>query len=313
MKMTDIILVIEEAIDVEINRLMDIQDYKEYTKGMDSPEAYADRMLALGTTHAEQWPWVECQGRAGYPVSARFCGDDAQLGLFLQGHYNGGAMRRLDRDLSSQACITKMEQIGMTDQGRVNERFLRYERMDAGYMRGQVLHNFNGRDYMVLEALSEKNLVVMDLKNGSLTVALGTNTYRRYPKDQEPTEDNTVLSISWEHGIYLEGDLSATNFRAYKQEYGTLEPIRDVYDYRTRLKKKFFLLEDLTKDRLMPEHVVRAARESLYLEFGTQSERIFSQELGRGAYDSGYYETKDREDAGSHDRLERQLSFGKAR
>lgn len=313
MKITDIILVIEKAIDVEINRLMDIWDYKEYTRDMVSPEEYADRMLALGCTHAEQGQWAECRNGARYPVSARFCGDDFQLGLFLQGHYNSGTAWRFDRGASSQACIAKMEQIGMTDQGLVNERFLRYEHMNAGYMRGQVLHNFNGRDYMVLEALSENNLVVMDLKNGSLTVALGTNYYRRYPKDQEPTEDNTVLGVCWEHGIYLEENLSAVNFRAYKQEYGTLEPIRDVYDYRTRLKKKFFLLEDLTKDGLMPEHVVRAARESLYLEFGTQSERIFSQELGRGAYDSGYYETKDREDAGSHDRLERQLSFGKAR
>ncbi len=313
MKITDIIMVVENAIDVEINRLMDIKDYKEYTKGMDPPEEYADRMLALGCTHAEQGEWVECRDGFGHLVSARFCGDDAQLGLFLQGHYNGGAAWRFDKASSSPSCIAKKEQIGMTDQGWVNGRSLRYERVDAAYMKGQVLHNFNGRDYMVLEALSPNNLVVMDMKNGSLTVALGTYSYRRYPKGQEPTEENAVTNISWEHGIYLEAGLSATNFRAYKQEYGTPEPIQDMYDYRNQLKKKFYLLKDLTRDGLMPEHVVGAARESMYSEFGTQSEGSFLQELEKGRYDSGYFKAKAREDADPYEQWEPHPPYGKAR
>lgn len=292
MKITDMILVIEEAIEMQINRLMDIQDYREFTKGMDSHAAYADRMLALGSTHAEEGQWVECLNGANHSVFARFCTDGAQLGLFLRGQYNGDAVWRFDKESSSPTCIVKKEQIGMTDQGWVNELALHYERMEAGYQRGQVWRNFNGHEYMVLEALSERNLVVMDMRYGSLTVALGTDVYRRYPKDQEPTEENTVIGISWENGIYLEKGLSAINFRAYKQEYGTPEPIRDVYDYRDSQKETFYLLQDLTRDRLATAEVKRAARDSMYEEFGTESEKNFLQELGKGRYDSGYFERK---------------------
>lgn len=76
---------------------------------------------------------------------------------------------------------------------------------------------------MVLEALSPRNLVVMDMKSGSLTIALGATEYKRYPKDEEPTKDNTTIGVSWEHGIYLGSTLSQTNFKAYKREYGTPE------------------------------------------------------------------------------------------
>ena len=46
-------------------------------------------------------------------------------------------------------------------------------------------HNFNDHDYIVLEAFSPRNLVVMDMKSGSLTIALGATEYKRYPKDEE--------------------------------------------------------------------------------------------------------------------------------
>ena len=47
-------------------------------------------------------------------------------------------------------------------------------------------------------------------------IALGATEYKRYPKDEKPTKDNTTIGVSWEHGIYLGSTLSTTNFKAYK-------------------------------------------------------------------------------------------------
>ena len=121
--------------------------------------------------------------------------------------------------------------------GWVDDFNLHYESVDRSFERGQTFHNFNDHDYMVLEALSPRNLVVMDMKSGSLTIALGATEYKRYPKEEKPSKDNTTIGVSWEHGIYLGSTLSTTNFKAYKREYGTPEKIEDIYDYRAKLKQ----------------------------------------------------------------------------
>ena len=93
----------------------------------------------------------------------------------------------------------------------------------------------------------------MDMKSGSLTIALGATEYKRYPKDEKPTKDNTTIGVSWEHGIYLGSTLSTTNFKAYKREYGTPEKIEDIYDYRAKLKQKFYFYQDMSKDDDVPK------------------------------------------------------------
>lgn len=64
----------------------------------------------------------------------------------------------------------------MTDRGWIDDFILHYEKCDRTFERGQTFHNFNDHDYMVLEALSPRNLVVMDMKSGSLTIALGAQS-----------------------------------------------------------------------------------------------------------------------------------------
>lgn len=145
--------------------------------------------------------------------------DDIQLGHFLQGFYNDSKEFRFDKEASSSECVAKLKEIGMTDKGWVDDFNLHYEMENRLFERGQTFHNFNDHDYMVLEALSPRNLVVMDMKSGSLTIALGATEYKRYPKDEKPTKDNTTIGVSWEHGIYLGSTLSTTNFKAYKREY----------------------------------------------------------------------------------------------
>ena len=172
---------------------------------------------------------------------AKFCRDDVELGRFLQGYYNDSKKFTLIRQQVAPECITKMDEIGMTDRGWIDDFILHYGKNATGHLKeGRHFITFNDHDYMVLEALSPRNLVVMDMKSGSLTIALGATEYKRYPKDEEPTKDNTTIwgivgarDLSWVHTF------ADQPLRHMKREYGTPEKIKDVYDYRAKLKQKF--------------------------------------------------------------------------
>lgn len=227
MDLKDMILVTENDRGTETNMLMTLDDYKSFI-AVDDMSGLADNLLQLGRTLGEADNFAEYYRAANVTVSARFCLDDIQLGHFLQGLYNDSKEFRFDKEASSSECVAKLKEIGMTDKGWVDDFNLHYESVDRSFERGQTFHNFNDHDYMVLEALSPRNLVVMDMKSGSLTIALGATEYKRYPKDEKPTKDNTTIGVSWEHGIYLGSTLSTTNFKAYKREYGTPEKIEDI-------------------------------------------------------------------------------------
>ena len=252
MDLKDMILVTENDRGTETNMLMTLDDYKSFI-AVDDMSELADNLLQLGRTLGEADNFAEYYRAANVTVSARFCLDDIQLGHFLQGLYNDSKEFRFDKEASSSECVAKLKEIGMTDKGWVDDFNLHYEMENRSFERGQTFHNFNDHDYMVLEALSPRNLVVMDMKSGSLTIALGATEYKRYPKDGKPTKDNTTIGVSWEHGIYLGSTLSTTNFKAYKREYGTPEKIEDIYDYRAKLKQKFYFYQDMSKDDDVPK------------------------------------------------------------
>ena len=253
-------------------------------------------LLQLGRTLGEADNFTEYYRAANVTVSARFCLDDIQLGHFLQGFYNDSKEFRFDKEASSSECVAKLKEIGMTDKGWVDDFNLHYEMENRSFERGQTFHNFNDHDYMVLEALSPRNLVVMDMKSGSLTIALGATEYKRYPKDEKPTKDNTTIGVSWEHGIYLGSTLSTTNFKAYKREYGTPEKIEDIYDYRAKLKQKFYFYQDMSKDDDVPKKLQNDFLHQMYEDFGTIEEDCFYDRLEDGKYDEGFKERQVKEE-----------------
>lgn len=287
MNLNDIILVTDNNKGTEINMLMTLEDYKEFIS-IDDMSDMADQMLLLGRTLGEENSFAEYYRAANVTVFARFCKDEVQLGKFLQGLYNDSRNFRFDREASSPECMAKMKEIAMTDRGWVDDFVLHYESVDRTFERGQTFHNFNDHDYMVLEALSPRNLVVMDMASGSLTIALGATEYKRYPKDEKPTRDNTTIGVSWEHGIYLGSTLSMTNFKAYKKEYGTPEKIEDIYDYRAKLKQKFHFYQDMSKDDDIPKKMQNDFLHQMYEDFGTIEEDCFYDRLEDGKYDEGF-------------------------
>ena len=157
---------------------------------------------------------------ANVTVSARFCLDDIQLGHFLQGFYNDSKKFRFDKEASSSECVAKLKEIGMTDKGWVDDFNLHYEMENRSFERGQISRYLNDHDYMVLEALSPRNLVVMDMKSGSLTIALGATEYKCYPKDEKPTKDNNTIKCG-SMGFILVPHSQPRISKAYKREYGT--------------------------------------------------------------------------------------------
>ena len=193
MDLKDMILVTENDRGTETNMLMTLDDYKSFI-AVDDMSELADHLLQLGRTLGEADNFTEYYRAANVTVSARFCLDDIQLGQFLQGFYNDSKEFRFDKEASSSECVAKLKEIGMTDKGWVDDFNLHYESVDRLFERGQTFHNFNDHDYMVLEALSPRNLVVMDMKSGSLTIALGATEYKRYPKDEKHPITKAVLA-----------------------------------------------------------------------------------------------------------------------
>lgn len=282
--------------------------YVDYEGMEENPSNYYDIMAVYMVKHgigdtatvmndiSKAENFAEYYRAANVTLSARFCLDDIQLGHFLQGFYNDSKEFRFDKEASSSECVAKLKEIGMTDKGWVDDFNLHYEMENRSFERGQTFHNFNDHDYMVLEALSPRNLVVMDMKSGSLTIALGATEYKRYPKDEKPTKDNTTIGVSWEHGIYLGSTLSTTNFKAYKREYGTPEKIEDIYDYRAKLKQKFYFYQDMSKDDDVPKKLQNDFLHQMYEDFGTIEEDCFYDRLEDGKYDEGFKERQVKEE-----------------
>lgn len=273
--------------------LMTLEDYQKFVSIKDMSEL-AEHMLLLGRTLAQGEGFAEYYRAANVTVFAKFCSDDVELGRFLQGYYSDFQEFNFDKAASSPECIEKMKEIGMTDKGWIDEFILHYEKRDRTFERGQTFHNFNDHDYMVLEALSPRNLVVMDMKSGSLTIALGATEYERCPKGEKPTKDNLKIGVLWEYGIYLDSMPSQINFKAYKAKYGIPERMENLYDYRAMLKRKYYFLEALSKDDYIPAKIQNEILSHIYAEYKTLEEDTFLDRLDDGKYDAGFEKEKER-------------------
>lgn len=96
-----------------------------------------------------------------------------------------------------------------------------YEKIEKEFEQGEILRNFNGKDYRVLERFSKQNLLLMDVKSGDMVVGISTELYAMYPKGENKESKNCSIAISWGHGIYLGATPSNINFRDLREEYGT--------------------------------------------------------------------------------------------
>ena len=163
-----------------------------------------------------------------------------------------------------------------------------YELKEAKFEQGQILHNLNGNDYRVMEKLSERNLLLMDVKTGNFIVAVGVNQYMRTPNGEEPSKSNCVYGIEWGHGVYLSATRSTIDFRYIRQEYGTPERIESLTDYRKLLKSRFKHYQKMIKDDLLSDDIKASVTHEMYKEFGTGAAEVFMENMEEGRYDKSF-------------------------
>ena len=94
-----------------------------------------------------------------------------------------------------------------------------YERKPHDFKQGEVLHNFNGTDYLVLECYSKNNLLLMNLASGSFLVGVNTAYYERYPMNDGGEGKAFETGIEWGRGHYLGDRLSEIGQTALRAEY----------------------------------------------------------------------------------------------
>ncbi len=298
MKITEIVLVTENWKGTEKNCLMTAEDYLKYLDldKFDSRKDVAEAMLELGKTFGDESEWSEHYFAANVTVYARFCTDDVQLAKFLGGFYNSTDQQvSFDKGMCSGECLDKLSELGMDIKGRVSIGSLSYTRMDTVFEQGQTLHNLNGSDYRVMEKLSDRNLLLMDIKTGNFVVAQGTNLFARHPRGEKATENNSLMGIEWGQGLYLGSTPSTIDFRHIRQEYGTKRVIEDIYQYREMLQDRFRLYTRMEKDELLSDEAREAIMLANFKEFGTSDFEHFRKGLQEGLYDKGFAEMQEKQ------------------
>ncbi len=298
MKITDIVLVTENWKGTEKNCLMTAEDYFQYLDldTFDSRKDVADAMLEFAKTFGDENKWSEHYFAADKSVYARFCVDEKQLENFLRGLYNSTDQKILfDKGMCSGECLDKLSEIAMDTKGNVDFFRFSYTEVDSAFEQGEVLHNFNGRDYCVVEKLSPQNLLLQDEKSGDFIVALGIQKFARHPRGTEVKEENSEVGVEWGHGVYLGNKPSGIDFRHIRQEYGTPEKIENIQQYREMLRDRFRLYSNLSEDMAVSSSVREALMYAGYDEFGTNDPDEFRMRLDEGRYDSGFSKWKEAE------------------
>lgn len=291
MEINEMILVIENRKGTETNALMTFEDYIRFTEieELDTPLELAQLMVNLGRTIGNEKEWTEVYHKANKSISARYCIDEKQLMKFLQGYYNSTDQTwRFDSDMSSSLCLEKLNVMGIDIKGRRMSRGFHYERQDTKFQQGEIIHNFNGNDYRVMEQLSVRNLLLMDTNTGNFIVAVGVDLYVRTPSGEKPHASNCVYGIEWGHGIYLSAIPSNIDFYHIRQEYGEPERVEGVSDYRKLLERKFKQYQKMMKDDLLSDDIKSSVTNALYEEFGTGKADVFMEKLQAGQYDEGF-------------------------
>lgn len=292
MKLEEIVLVKEHLKGRTLNYLSTLDDFMliHVRLKTDSLVKSGQIALELSKTLTDDSKWTQIAFSEHKSVEARFCTCESQLRGFLGGRFDEiGEKTIFEESMCNAYCLDKLASLGMRMDGSSNPKFqFTYKPVESRFEQGEVVHNFNGRDYKVIEKLSARNLIVMDAESGNFTVAIGAGMYKRYPKGEEPTEDNAMTCLEWDHGVYLGNTPSMIDFTAIRQKYGEVEEIETIYDYRHSLVDQFDALKRITKNPLIPDSVKSEAENAMYEKFMTGRDDTFSNNLQEGKYDGGF-------------------------
>lgn len=223
MKIQDMVLVIENTKGNEKNMLMTLKEYKEAYLFVSclSREESAQALKELFDTKLSGagTGWAERYITANQSYYAKFCSGSDELQCFLHGSYNDDKEFRFDREESSRECMWALEEYNLDVNGAAKGFMFHYKQREHEFQSGEVLHNFNGTDYKVIECYSKKNLLMMNMASGAFMVAVGVAYYERYPHAGEHTKDNAEMGIQWDRGEHLSARPSDIDFAALRAEF----------------------------------------------------------------------------------------------
>ncbi len=290
MKINEMILVIDNQKGTERNSLMKLEDFIKYAqiRQMDSKMIIAMTAAQFGQTAGNPNEWSEISIAANKTISARFCANIRQLEAFLQGEFNDDPNHIFDEPECSWECLKTLEVYGLGMDGGRAKMTYDYQKQENNFVVGSILHNFNNRDYRIMEKYSERNLLLQDVDSGAMVVGIDVGTFKRTPRYGVPSEENAIVGIEWGHGIYLPGQLSLIDFRALRQEHGTPTEVKDIQDFRQLCSEKFRMYFRLSKDEVLPDSIKEAATNAMYEEFGTGRPDTFDSRLKDGYYDGNF-------------------------
>lgn len=150
----------------------------------------------------------------------RYCKSISDLELFITGRYNETECE-FYYELCDEKCMEILDRLGISIKDeKIKRSYPHYEKIEREYEQGEILHNLNGSDYRVVEKLTDKDLLLMELKSGNYTVAIGVEYYARYPKKEDVNSELCEKGIEWGHGIYLGNTPSTIDFKLIREEYG---------------------------------------------------------------------------------------------
>ena len=287
MKLNDMIFVIENWKGiVETNFLLTLDDTIEMLR---QSEDYSMKDTAvifseLGRTMTEP-DWAEAYVSGNKTFSICYCRDEKHLLHFLNKRFNGEGMEaRFDYGRCSSACKEKLRLYGIAENGKRDEMVMHhYSQMEHLFKRGETLHNFNGRDYKVVELLSPRNLLLVDMSNGNFVVGLGTSLFMREIKgDSEEPE----IGIEWENGVYLSSKPSRIDFQGIREEYGMPGKDKGREDIRLEQEDYFRQLYKLANNPKCSKDIREFLGEVMRAEFCTDKMDKFHKNLSGGIYDA---------------------------
>lgn len=222
MKLKDIVLVVENDKGTETGFITDFAEYFAIMR-----RVYGEDAQALGKGVQELYgtkesaAWADLYAAANKSCHARFCGGEEELRAFLSGgkRSEGETPYRIDAGRCAGSCREAIGANGITLQGKYRYWDMNYTEMPHVFRQGEILHDFEDREYQVLALLTENDLLLM-AKKGYFLAAFDARVYRREPQTGVFPPESLRQGLMWEHELYLGTNLAAIHLREAVEEYG---------------------------------------------------------------------------------------------
>ena len=222
MQLNEMILLIRNERGHETNMLVTFEDYVNdwvlnYAKDRTEAAKMTRELMLSDSKDETKWKdWYWAGNKSFY---ARICSGERELDSFLVGIFNDDKEWEFSREHSSEECLRTLEVRGIKTDGSRTLGEYEYTMVPKEFHVGDKLHNFNGKDYVVLECFSPNNLLLMDQKSGTMLVGCDVRFFNRMPKYSKEFPNDSENGIEWGHGRYLEGLPSQIDFRSLRAEY----------------------------------------------------------------------------------------------